>query len=160
MEKALFSITCATCGARLAVRNADAIGAILACPKCGSMVEIAPPEDWQPETESKQESAPTAVAATSAAAASTVSQLPQPPPLQETPGDQAEPATTASQESPAADSPADAELTAPPSPSAYASATEMAWRKWLLLSATAVGVAVVVAGSWSLFFSSAETSPP
>jgi hypothetical protein len=38
-----FKITCVTCRARLAVRNESLIGQILACPKCGSMVQVAPP---------------------------------------------------------------------------------------------------------------------
>lgn len=44
----LFSITCTTCRARLKVRDAAAIGQILACPKCGSMVQVVAPEGWQP----------------------------------------------------------------------------------------------------------------
>lgn len=35
-----FSIACTTCNARLKVRDASAIGQIVACPKCGSMVLI------------------------------------------------------------------------------------------------------------------------
>ncbi|MFW6169948.1 MAG: hypothetical protein ACODAD_05615 [Planctomycetota bacterium] len=35
-----FSITCTTCQARLRVRDESAIGQILACPKCGSMVLV------------------------------------------------------------------------------------------------------------------------
>ncbi len=46
MEKALFSVSCTTCRARLAVRNKEAIGEILECPKCGSMVLVFPPEGW------------------------------------------------------------------------------------------------------------------
>lgn len=42
----LFSIECTTCKARLKVRSADAIGQILACPRCQSMVHVAPPDDW------------------------------------------------------------------------------------------------------------------
>ena len=38
-----FKITCVTCRARLAVRNEALIGQILACPKCGSMVQVAAP---------------------------------------------------------------------------------------------------------------------
>jgi hypothetical protein len=48
VEKALFKIICTTCRARLVVRAESAIGAILECPKCASMVHIAPPEGWQP----------------------------------------------------------------------------------------------------------------
>ena len=38
-----FSIACTTCRARLKVRDPAAIGQILACPKCGSMVLIEAP---------------------------------------------------------------------------------------------------------------------
>ena len=48
MEKAIFSITCTTCQARLVVRSEAAIGAILECPKCQSMVHIMPPPGWTP----------------------------------------------------------------------------------------------------------------
>lgn len=48
-RKELFSVECTTCKARLKVRSAEAIGQILACPKCHSMVMVAPPADWQPE---------------------------------------------------------------------------------------------------------------
>lgn len=40
-----YSIVCTTCQARLRVRKASAIGQILACPKCQSMVLITPPPD-------------------------------------------------------------------------------------------------------------------
>ncbi len=40
-----YSIVCTTCQSRLRVRKASAIGEILACPKCGSMVLITPPPD-------------------------------------------------------------------------------------------------------------------
>ena len=46
MEKPLFSVSCTTCRARLAVRHKEALGKILECPKCGSMVLISPPEGW------------------------------------------------------------------------------------------------------------------
>lgn len=43
----LFAIHCTTCRARLKVNEESAIGQILACPKCGSMVQVVPPIDWQ-----------------------------------------------------------------------------------------------------------------
>ncbi|MEZ6073884.1 MAG: hypothetical protein R3C10_27280 [Pirellulales bacterium] len=43
----LFSVICDTCRRKLRVRDAAAIGQILACPNCGSMVEVKPPEGWQ-----------------------------------------------------------------------------------------------------------------
>ncbi len=39
----LFSIVCTTCQAKLQVRDKSAIGKILACPKCGSMVMVEAP---------------------------------------------------------------------------------------------------------------------
>lgn len=48
MDKRLFSITCTTCQARLVVRSEEAIGAILECPRCQSMVQVTPPPGWQP----------------------------------------------------------------------------------------------------------------
>ncbi len=46
MATGLFSITCTTCQARLRVRNLEAIGQILACPRCQSMVQVLPPPGW------------------------------------------------------------------------------------------------------------------
>lgn len=57
VEKALFTITCTTCQARLAVRSEAAIGTILECPKCESMVHITPPEGWRPAQSPGQEGA-------------------------------------------------------------------------------------------------------
>ena len=48
MQQKLFSITCLTCHARLAVFGQEVIGDIVACPRCGSMVQVAPPSGWQP----------------------------------------------------------------------------------------------------------------
>jgi hypothetical protein len=47
----LFSVECTTCKARLKVRSAAAIGQILGCPKCRSMVLVAAPADWHPAGE-------------------------------------------------------------------------------------------------------------
>jgi len=48
-----FSIVCTTCQARLSVRSAAAIGQILACPKCASMVLIQYPEGAAAQSESQ-----------------------------------------------------------------------------------------------------------
>jgi hypothetical protein len=50
MTVELFSVSCTTCKARLKVRDEAAIGLILACPKCGSMVQVAPPPGWTRES--------------------------------------------------------------------------------------------------------------
>jgi hypothetical protein len=47
VDKFLFYITCTTCQARLKVRDPKAIGIILACPKCESMVQVTPPSGWE-----------------------------------------------------------------------------------------------------------------
>ena len=39
----LFKVICVTCQAKLSVRNEALIGQIVACPRCNSMVEVAPP---------------------------------------------------------------------------------------------------------------------
>lgn len=44
----LFAINCPTCNARLKVRDVAAIGMILNCPKCGSMVRVQAPPGWEP----------------------------------------------------------------------------------------------------------------
>ena len=53
----LFSIICETCQAKLRVRQPEAIGQILECPRCHSMVQVIPPSDWQSESNSPDESA-------------------------------------------------------------------------------------------------------
>lgn len=50
----LFSITCTSCAAKLKVRQESAIGQVLSCPRCQSMVLVEPPADWsgsRPSTE-------------------------------------------------------------------------------------------------------------
>ncbi|MCA9176424.1 MAG: hypothetical protein KDB14_18180 [Planctomycetales bacterium] len=39
-----FHITCTTCRARLKVKDESAIGLVLSCPKCGSMVQVLAPD--------------------------------------------------------------------------------------------------------------------
>lgn len=51
MEKFLFAVTCTTCQAKLRVRDFAAVGSIVHCPKCQSMVLIQPPAGWTPPAE-------------------------------------------------------------------------------------------------------------
>ena len=44
----LFTVPCITCRAKIKVRHVSAIGQILACPRCGGMVQIVAPEGWKP----------------------------------------------------------------------------------------------------------------
>ena len=75
----LFAISCTTCSARLKVRSMAAIGQILACPKCASMVQVQPPPGWQKPAEP---SAPPQQSSEMAAASGVAtSGDPLPPPL-------------------------------------------------------------------------------
>ena len=53
----LFSIECATCQAKLNVRDAALIGQILACPKCSSMVMVEAPEGFEIPADSDESQA-------------------------------------------------------------------------------------------------------
>ena len=46
-----FSIICQSCAAKLKVRQPNAIGQRLGCPKCGQMLKVIPPADWQPPSD-------------------------------------------------------------------------------------------------------------
>ena len=51
-----FSIICRSCAAKLKVTKASAVGQLLACPKCGMMIKVAPPKDWVPPASASQDS--------------------------------------------------------------------------------------------------------
>ncbi len=44
----VFFIICKSCAAKLKVAKPSLIGQILACPKCGTMIEVQPPPGWEP----------------------------------------------------------------------------------------------------------------
>lgn len=44
----LFFVECVTCRRRLRVQDLRAVGQVLPCPKCGGLVQVTPPPDWQP----------------------------------------------------------------------------------------------------------------
>jgi len=48
-QQRLFTIACPTCRARLVVKSRAAIGTILECPRCSSLVKVVPPPGWTPE---------------------------------------------------------------------------------------------------------------
>jgi len=68
----LFSVECTTCKARLKVRSAAAIGQILSCPKCQSMVLVAAPAGWTPDAPPAPETPVAAEANTVATAGAAV----------------------------------------------------------------------------------------
>ncbi len=51
-----FSIQCTTCRRSLRVVNPEAIGQIVSCPKCGSMVMVHAPAAWDPQAPSESAS--------------------------------------------------------------------------------------------------------
>lgn len=51
----LFKISCDTCQTKLNVRQKSAIGQILACPKCGSMVQVIPPDEFENDSSGDEE---------------------------------------------------------------------------------------------------------
>jgi hypothetical protein len=61
-----FRVACTTCNARLKVIDPAAIGQILSCPKCGSMVQVTPPPGWSPDAPAAAQSAESAIAGKSA----------------------------------------------------------------------------------------------
>ncbi len=54
-----FVLTCTTCKSRLKVRDTGVVGQIMACPKCGGMVLIKPPEPGTPREKSSSETGET-----------------------------------------------------------------------------------------------------
>jgi hypothetical protein len=59
----MFSITCESCTAKLKVRNPALINQVLACPKCGSMIKILPPEDFANDVQDQASPTPDGKAA-------------------------------------------------------------------------------------------------
>lgn len=77
MGRDLFSISCPTCQAKLKVRSESAIGQIVMCPQCDSMVQVNAPPGWKRPSEAAAETpsaqAPAPAAKPSAAAPKTAS---------------------------------------------------------------------------------------
>ena len=81
MGKSLFSISCTTCQARLVVRDLTAIGQILNCPKCASMVLVTVPPGWTPPVAEPEEESPAAAPPPVASVSSAPPASAGPPPL-------------------------------------------------------------------------------
>ncbi|NUQ65239.1 MAG: DUF1559 domain-containing protein [Pirellulales bacterium] len=163
MAETLFSMTCTTCEARLSVRSEAAIGNIVNCPKCGSMVQVVPPPGWE-----KPKAGPAACAAVAASAAAVVPPILPPNPTQTTPPPEpaslgAEIQPSAAPSAPIGEAPlphavalrSSSEPPPLPAPDAaptpdWASPTEMLWRKWLVWAAGPAAVAVILVGGWAM----------
>ncbi|HJQ80425.1 MAG TPA: hypothetical protein VJ828_10745 [Lacipirellulaceae bacterium] len=128
-----FRVTCETCRARLKVRDESAIGEIHACPKCGSMVQIVPPQGW-----SAAES-PIATAAVLAIVDSAEPDFTHVPPPSDELADRFEAAAAAAVAPVAVTSPAAAvEIAAPPAAFPAAGSPLVLW--------TVVGAAMILIG--------------
>ncbi|NQU20366.1 MAG: hypothetical protein HQ567_03720 [Candidatus Nealsonbacteria bacterium] len=150
----MFSILCTTCLARLKVRSPKAIGEILECPKCGSMVQITPPEGWVPPPPEPVEPEPVkAKVAVAAGAAVPLGGIAKGDSI---PGVDLTDASLESLEGATPHAMSDLGAAAEPLPAAgpaplQASPAELLWRKWLLLAAAPVVVVVLAFGLWSMF---------
>jgi hypothetical protein len=146
VDKVLFSITCTTCQARLNVRDPAAIGEILACPRCESLVQVLPPPGWNPLAPSAPaEPGPATSDVAPVDAGASAAKKPKPPPLP-APADLARLAETAP----------DVELVLP----------ESAWtrrgtrlRKWLLWAALPLGVLIAALSAWRYASAPAKPDP-
>jgi len=169
VEPSLFSICCTTCRARLNVRSMTAIGQIHTCPKCGSMVEIAPPPGWVPPEETAGPVKPDR--AEPAGNPPSKRELPAggpkaPPPRATAPdarrpkaaagsASRAQRATAVPPPLPVAERgslpPASDDAVgwgAAPSPVA---AAELFWRKWLIWAAVSAAGVVFGVGAWAVY---------
>ncbi|NQT41433.1 MAG: hypothetical protein HQ581_28350, partial [Planctomycetes bacterium] len=183
----LFAIECTTCLAKLSVRTESAIGQILACPKCASMVQVVPPSDWASAADSpadadspvepqpappstadsvkkrpsdrraKKPKTTAAGAVATAAAAKSPPAVPPKPPSLDNPESIAPPPPPpvvrdpmGGSESAGAMSGELAESLVPPG--AWASPTELLWRKWLVLAIAPVAGIVLGVAVWSWWF--------
>jgi len=151
------------------VRNEEAIGDISECPKCGSFVQVIPPNGWKPGQDSRPQpegesatdghrdaDSPDAKPVDAKPADASLQTLMSPAEQSPTP---AGPVTDLPAETPAA-SPmkATAARMAPPGTSPpgrlAASPAELRFRRWVLLGALPVACLVLVLGAWSMFFAS------
>lgn len=144
----LFSISCPTCGARLKVRNAAAIGQILNCPKCASMMQVAPPAGWTPPVEAPPTPAPTPAPTSVPANVEVAAPVVVPPPL-----------SSGEFELPPAEPVAPPLPTAPPlQQAAWTSPAEQATRRIITFGAVG-GVALVALVGLIVFLFSGDDPP-
>ena len=165
VEKALFSITCTTCQARLVVRNEEAVGDISECPKCGSFVHVTPPNGWKPGQDSRQQPEGESATDGSRDAESADAESADAKPADAKPADARSPTSTSPAETPSSSVKATAAPMASPGTSPpgrlAASPAELRSRRWVLLGALPVACLVLVLGAWSMFFASrAPELPP
>lgn len=138
----LFTIHCPTCGSRLRVRDRAAIGAILACPRCQSMVEVQPPPGWQPSEE---------------APSSAVEGSPR---QTASPGDAASLSDAASPGDTAANRALTSADTSAAAPFAWAAQPERRVQRAVLAATALLLVALAIATTWALWSNRRATMAP
>ncbi|MHC4405052.1 MAG: DUF1559 family PulG-like putative transporter, partial [Planctomycetota bacterium] len=156
------------------MRSDEAIGQILTCPKCGSLVEVAPPAGWKPsrsapEGEASQEppqrkggsKGRQSQAKAAAASAALSPGLKAEAPKRVEPPDLPPPAVPT-----AADPPVAAEGASTPAADAWemppveVAPTELLWRKWVLWAAAPLAGLVIVVSAWGILSSRETPEPP
>jgi hypothetical protein len=153
----LFSITCLTCHARLKVRNQAAIGQIVACPRCHSMVPVTPPRGWQPGAPADARTEPTAVPVAAATAVAVAAPVVTPAsdsslaaPLAAAPQAAIPEAPAAGEPAPASPPQTDVPVAAPQAAGAW---YETFWGRAALGGAIALLVAAIGLRAWKLLVS-------
>jgi hypothetical protein len=158
----LFSITCTTCQARLKVRELSAIGEILACPKCQSMVQVLPPAGWRPPARPPAPRTPEEQAAIASLPETIDDSQIEPPTTRNRPAiravrgfrndvDQPQDAVSDATQPPKPrdDAASDASTASATLPGAAVSDTERRWRKRMILIAVPATAALVALAIWS-----------
>jgi len=160
VDESLFSISCTTCQARLKVHSEAVIGEILACPKCGSMVQVTPPSEWKRETAASGQAGektlpksaskpPENIASSAAPAGAKAAAKVIPPPLPQTSVSTELASGTRGPD--AAQVPGQTEAGKAAGLAAAVSPAEMLWQKWLFWLAAPAAAAVIAVGAWSIW---------
>jgi hypothetical protein len=166
-----FTLYCTTCRARLKVKDESVVGSILNCPRCGSMVHVVPPVDWnssdrsviagaaESSTSATESSITLSLPPSSAAAAASAPLPPAPPTLPKAAASDS-PAAVAPPGVAATDAPIAADAVASPS---YASWLPIAVT-WLrgdgLVWAGGLSAGVVVGAVTWFVMTSFASNPP
>ncbi len=162
-----FSIECTTCKARLRVRDPSAIGQILTCPKCSSMVLVEAPHSPAPAEEAAAAAPPDDMAA-EAAHTPPAQEAPPPTPAATPPDRTSGPSATSGAGADMSDTVEDLSVygtrPAPPPDDAgtaldqmsdhgpllptdqWSSTTSQLWRSWVLMGGAAAA-GIVLAGT-------------
>jgi len=169
----LFSILCDTCASKLRVTKPNAVGQVLACPKCANMIRIVPPPGWEPSVETvnqlSSEQLDKIRASISSAGFEDIDDLLQstplptkkPQPVRQTAADAGNKKSNTQKKPLAAPSPAKpANRSNPSTPvlptNEWTSQQSQQRRKWLLIFSATLGTIIIVCGLVGAYFANAS----